>query len=73
MSLFCVHVLLKCKIRQFHFVIVQRRHGNALLKERDARAKLLFCFDIKPIGFLPSSLLKLPITRSLRSSTHPTK
>ena len=29
-------------------------------KKRDPRAKLLFC-QSKPIAFLPSSLLKLPI------------
>ena len=54
-----VVVLLKREIRQFFFVIVQRRHGNT--QKRDARAKLLFCFDVKPIVFFFAVLVALAV------------
>ena len=41
---------IKCKIRHFHVVVVQKQERN-VQKKCDARAKLLFCF-LKPIVFV---------------------
>ena len=63
---------IKCEIRTFHVVVVQRRQSN--VEKGDARAKLfssvLFCHS-KPIEFLPfslpspSSLVKFPLSSGL--------
>ena len=55
---------IKSEIGNFQVVVVQRRQRNVQKKQRDARAKLLFC-QSKPTAFLPLlltsplSLLKL--------------